>query len=86
MGGFMGVPGSNPGGPIIFRGKIEGASLILPEAKEDWAKVGVRGSISRAKRNFIKPRSGIRDCVGVGPRGRISRRPDELKGILTSSD
>ena len=41
--------------------------------------MGVRGPISRAKRNFIKPRSGIRDCVGVGPRGRISRRPDNLK-------
>ena len=52
--------------------------------------VGVRGPISRAKRNLIKPRSGIRDCVGVGPRGRISRpyfakasqgkRPDEPGG------
>ena len=40
--------------------------------------VGVRGPISRAKRNLIKPRSGIRDCVGVGPRGRISRRSDNF--------
>jgi len=40
----MGVPGSNPGGPIIFRGKIEGASLILPEAKEDWARGGCAGA------------------------------------------
>jgi hypothetical protein len=39
---------------------------------------GCWGPISRAKRNFIKPRSGILDCVGVGLRGRISRRPDEL--------
>jgi len=40
----MGVPGSNPGGPIIFGRKIEGAILILPEAKEHWARGGCSGA------------------------------------------
>jgi hypothetical protein len=39
----MGVPGSNPGGPIIFRRKLRGANLIQPEAKEDWARGGCAG-------------------------------------------
>jgi len=57
----MGVPGSNPGGPIIFRRKIEG--------RQSHPAGGER-RLGQGK-------------VGGGP---ISRRPDELKGILTASD
>jgi hypothetical protein len=48
----MGVPGSNPGGPIIFEGKLKGPNLIQPEAKKDWARGGCSGANIPAARYF----------------------------------
>jgi hypothetical protein len=43
----MGVPGSNPGGPIIFRRKLGDANLSSRRRKRIGPRVGVRGPISR---------------------------------------
>jgi len=43
MGGFMGVPGSNPGGPMIFQRKIEDWQDIPRGAGNEIARGQVLG-------------------------------------------
>ena len=91
----MGVPGSNPGGPIIFRRKIEGCQSNPAGGERGLGQGWVCGGqypggpiIFRRKieGGQSHPAGGERRLgrgkVGGGP---ISRRPDEFKGILTSS-
>ena len=74
----------------------DGVSSNSPEAKCDWARGGCAGAKShpfkslfpslRGRGRFLLAGGEGRLGQGRVCRGPISRRPDEIKSILTSSD